>query len=139
MKQPVPNDLTRLLQNVEAAQQPGLSTILPLVYRELHDLAERTLRGERPDHTLQPTALLNEAYIRLANHEEYRWETRSHFIAVAATLMRRILVDHARAKGSQKRGGQRSRIALDEAALPDEEVSVDLQALDEALARLAAM
>src|SRR5215470_12971226 len=136
MESTLPNDVTRLLQ--QAAGHPSaIDKLLPLLYRELHEAAERTLRGERPDHTLQPTALVNEVYLRLAKHPEYHWNDRSHFIGVAATLMRRIMVDHARTRQAQKRGGDHSRIVLDEALAAGDERDVDLEALDEALKQLA--
>lgn len=138
MEHNLPSDVTRLLQQA-AGHDSAIDKLLPLLYHELHDAAERTLRGERPDHTLQPTALVNEAYLRLARHPEYQWQNRSHFIGVAATLMRRILVDHARNRQAQKRGGQHSRIALDEADAGQGPQSADLQALDEALHRLAGL
>lgn len=130
-------DVTRLLASIKGGSHDALAKVLPLVYDELHTLAERALRGERPDHTLQPTALINEAYLRLADQSGVKWQSRSHFVAVAATMMRRILVDHARAHIAQKRGGGQTRIELNEAVAAGETKSIDLEALDEALAELS--
>ena len=111
---------------------------MPLVYDELRRLARRYLRRERPNHTLQPTALVNEAYLRLVNHEAVHWQNRAHFFAIAAQVMRHILVDHARTKHREKRGGEAVKVSLDAAAfMTVNERDVDLIALDEALNRLA--
>ena len=111
---------------------------MPLVYDELHRQAARFLRRERGDHTLQPTALINEAYIKLVDQREVNWESRTHFFAIASAMMRRILVDHARARHRGKRGGDDLKLPLEEAALViDNEKNIDLIALDEALNRLA--
>jgi RNA polymerase sigma factor (TIGR02999 family) len=109
---------------------------MPLVYDELRALAESYLRRERPDHTLQATALVHEAYMRLVKQEEVEWQNRAHFFAVAAQAIRRILVDHARGHQSGKRGGDRKRVRLDE-DLTVPEPDLDLLALDEALQELA--
>ena len=130
-------DITRLLASIKGGSHDALGQVLPLVYDELHALAERALRGERQDHTLQPTALINEAYLRLADQSGGKWQSRSHFIAIAATMMRRILVDHARAHTAQKRGGAQTRIELNEALAAEDEKSIDLEALDQALAELS--
>jgi RNA polymerase sigma factor (TIGR02999 family) len=112
--------------------------LLPIVYDELHRLAHRYMRGERQEHTLQTTALVNEAYIRLVDLDRMQWRDRAHFFAMAATLMRRILVDYARERSRDKRGGGVSVTSLDEqVAVP--KASVDVVALDQALDRLAAM
>lgn len=112
--------------------------LFALVYDELRRLAANALQSERRDHTLQPTALVHEAYLRLASEPEPRWENRAHFLAVAARAMRRILVDHARSRNAQKRGSGGARIALEdiESSLVDPGQDVDLLALDEALLRL---
>lgn len=110
---------------------------MPLVYEELRRLAHSYMRGERPGHTLQTTALVNEAYLRLADYRGIRRQERAHFFAIAARLMRRILIDHARTRARQKRGGGALRLALDEAAVLSPERSRELLALDEALSRLA--
>jgi RNA polymerase sigma-70 factor (ECF subfamily) len=115
----------------------ALDRLMPLMYDELHGLARRQLRGERPDHTLQTTALLHEAYLRLIG-ADVRWEGRVHFLAVAATLMRRILVDHARARSRQKRGMGMTEVPLEFAEVAAPEPSIDLLVLDDALVRLAA-
>jgi len=133
------SDVTRLLACIDGGNPDAWGKVLPLVYDELHALAERSLRGERPDHTLQPTALINEAYLRLANQQGIHWQSRTHFVAVAATMMRRILVDHARAHRAQKRGGEQSRIELDEGIQADGEKAVDFEALDEALRKLSGL
>ena len=136
---PAPETITELLQQWSDGNRDALDQLLPLVYDELHRQAARYLRRERPGHTLQTTALIHEAYLKLIGQREVRWQSRTHFFAIAAQLMRRILVDHARTKHREKRGGNDVRLTLDEAALvAGEEKSVDLLALDEALTRLAA-
>lgn len=118
----------------------GAEELLPEVYAELRRLAGSYLRRERPDHTLQPTALVHEAYERLADQREKRWEGRSHFFAVGALAMRRVLVDHARSHGRQKRGGNWERVTADQAVplLSDAPLSMeDVLALDRALNKLA--
>jgi RNA polymerase sigma-70 factor, ECF subfamily len=117
----------------------SVNSLLPDVYQELRRLAANYLRRERPGHTLQPTALVHEAYIRLLKDKPDRWQNRAHFCAIAAHSMRQILIERARARGAQKRGGARQRITLDERLLPGGEQSIDLLALDEALERLAAL
>ncbi len=111
--------------------------LLPQVYDELHALAERYLFRERPDHTLQPTALINEAFLRLSEQERAAWKDRSHFVLIAARAMRQILVNHALHRGALKRGGHWREVALDDAIAVFRERSIDLIALDEILARLA--
>lgn len=110
---------------------------MPLVYDELRRLAHRYLAGERPGHTLQTTALVNEAYLRLIDSSRVRWQNRAHFFGVSAQLMRRILVDFARSRHKLKRGGGAVQVSLDEAAIISHEPSADLIALDEALKALA--
>jgi RNA polymerase sigma-70 factor, ECF subfamily len=117
----------------------SVNSLLPDVYQELRRLAANYLRRERPGQTLQPTALVHEAYIRLLKDKPDRWQNRAHFCAIAAHSMRQILIERARARGAQKRGGARQRITLDERLLPGGEQSIDLLALDEALERLAAL
>lgn len=131
-------DVSRLLIAWKAGDESALARLLPLVYDELHTLASKHLRGERPDHTLQPTALIHEAYLRLVG-ADVQWEGRVHFFAVAAQTMRRILVDHARARGRAKRGGGAQPITLDEALAVSPEPTVDVVAIDEALERLSAL
>ena len=117
----------------------ALDALLPLVYDELRRLAARYLKHERSGHTLQTTALVNEAYLRLIEVQQVRWQNRAHFFAMAARLMRRILVDAARARGAHKRGGGAPMLSLDEALVVSTEPGNDLVALDEALTALAAV
>jgi RNA polymerase sigma factor (TIGR02999 family) len=116
-----------------------LDQLIPLVHAELRRLARRQMSRERPGHTLQATALVNEAYLRLIDLRRVRWQDRAHFFAVSARLMRRILVDFARSRGYQKRGGGVPPVALDEALLLAREAGRDLVALDDALEALAAL
>lgn len=132
-----PGEVTRLLHEMRGGNQDALNELLPLVYRELRHQAARYLRGEGRGHTLQPTALVHEAYLRLIENPNIQWQNRAHFCAVAARLMRRILVDHARTRGAQKRGGAATRVTLDDPASPAEPRFVDLLILDESLSRLA--
>lgn len=133
-------DVTRLLGEWRSGNEAALEALTPLVYRELHRLAQGYLRREKPGHTLQPTALINEAYLRLHGQaEKVSWEGRSHFVAVAAHHMRQILVDHARRKQAGKRGAGASAVSLDDAGLFTPERSADLLALDEAIGKLASV
>jgi RNA polymerase sigma-70 factor, ECF subfamily len=122
-----------------ADDRQSVDSLLPLVYQELRRLAASYLRRERPGQTLQPTALVNEAYLRLLKDRPDRWQNRAHFCAIAAHSMRQILIERARARHAQKRGGERARVTLDDALVAGGERSIDLLALDEALERLAAM
>lgn len=117
----------------------SLDSLLPIVYQELRRLAASYLRRERPGQTLQPTALVHEAYMRLMKDRPDRWQNRAHFCAIAAHSMRQILIERARARGAIKRGGGGPRITLDDALVAGGERSIDLLALDQALERLAAM
>ena len=127
-----------MLREWSGGKQEALDNLLPLVYDELHRQAARFLRKERPGHTLQTTALINEAYLKLIDRRDVEWESRTHFFAVAAQAMRRILVDYAKAKHREKRGGDNIKLSLDEVMLvAAEEKGVDLIALDEALDKLA--
>ena len=128
--------VTRLLQNVSAGEPDALDALLPLVYSELRRRAANYLRRERPNHTLQATALVNEAYLRLVDQQHVRWQNRAHFFAIAAQAMRRILVDHARGRRRAKRDGV--LVPLDDAEPLVDGRQVDLLALDEALETLAA-
>jgi RNA polymerase sigma factor (TIGR02999 family) len=128
--------LTDLLVDWSKGDQEALSKLIPLVYDELHKLASRYLRRERPDHTLQTTALVHEAYLKLVDQRNAHWENRVQFFAVAAQLMRRILVDYARRHRASKRGGDLYKLSLDEALMSSEEKDAELLALDEALDRL---
>src|SRR5512140_934254 len=105
-------DITRLLREWQAGSAPALESLVPLVYAELHTLAARYLSKERRDHTLQPTALVNEAFLKLAGQRDVDWQNRAHFFGIAARLMRRILVDHARRDGRVKRGGDATHLPL---------------------------
>jgi RNA polymerase sigma factor (TIGR02999 family) len=116
-----------------------LDRLIPLVQRELHQIARRCMAGERAGHSLQATALVNEAYLRLINAQDVPWRDRAHFLAVAARVMRRILVDHARARHYQKRGGDAVRVTLDEALVVAREPDQDFVALDDALTALEAV
>jgi len=120
-------------------ERQSLDSLLPLVYKELRRLAAAYLRREKPGQTLQPTALVNEAYLRLMKDRPGRWQNRAHFCAIAAHSMRQILIERARARGAAKRGGARHRVTLDDALVAGEDRSIDLLALDEALERLAAI
>ena len=133
-----PAQVTLLLRAWSDGDEAALDQLLPLVESELRKLARTYMARERPGHTLQPTALVNEAFIRLVDAQGMRWHDRSHFYGIAARLMRRVLVDHARARGYQKRGGGAQRVTLDEALLVSPEPAVDLVALDRALVALAA-
>ncbi len=134
-----PHDVTMILNAVSSGDQSAADELLPLLYDELRSLAARRLRAERPGHTLQATALVHETYIRLVDQTRVRWTGRAHFLAVAATLMRRILVNHERDRRRQKRGGQAARATLSESALQTPAPSLDLLALDEAMTRLASI
>ena len=133
-----PGDVTRLLNRLQKGDRGAESQLVPLVYGELRRLASAFMRHERPGHTLQSTALVHEAYIRLSDQKNISWQNRAHFFAVAAQLMRRILVDHARARLAQKRGARPEMIQVDEAYAFTPERSNELLALDEALNRLGA-
>jgi len=131
------HEITRMLKEWSDGKAGALEDLLPVVYEELHKQAERYLRHERRNHTLQPTALINEVYLRLIGQHDRNWERRTHFFAISANLMRRILVDHARARHRKKRGGIASAVPLiDEAVASANERDLDLVALDEALLRL---
>lgn len=136
MAAPTREDVTHLLIDWGRGNQQALDKLLPLVYDELRRLAASYLRRERPDHTLQPTALVHEAYFRLTDQREVSWQNRAHFFGIAAQAMRRILVDHARSHLYAKRGGGAQKLSLDEAmGVPDQQ-GVELTALDEALNKL---
>jgi RNA polymerase sigma-70 factor (ECF subfamily) len=130
---------TALLLAWNQGDPDALEALLPLVYEELRQLAGRCMRGERSDHTLQATALVNEVYLRLIDVQRVRWQNRAHFFAMAARLMRRILVEAARARDAQKRGAGAPTVSLDEALVVPIEPGNDLVALDEALTALAAV
>lgn len=134
-----PQDVTQLLLAWSNGDQAALEKLAPLVYQELHRLAQRQMRHERPGHTLQTTALVNEAYLRLVEINRVQWQSRAHFFAVAAQMMRRILVEFARRRHRHKRGGEAQHVTLDEALEISAERPVDLVALDDALNHLAAL
>src|SRR5262252_4121539 len=133
----VPDDISHLLTQWGEGDETALDKLIPLVYAELRRLAHHYMRGERACLTLQTSALVNEAYLRLIDYRKMRWQDRAHFFAVAAQLMRRILVEHARSRGAAKRGGETVQITLGEAAATKEARSLDLIALDRALSELA--
>ncbi|MGH9630291.1 MAG: sigma-70 family RNA polymerase sigma factor [Bryobacteraceae bacterium] len=139
MSAPGPEDVTRLLINWRNGDQQALEQLMPLVYGELRKLANRYLRRERSDHTLQSTALVHEAYLRLVDQRSVQWQNRAHFFGVAAQMIRRILVDHARGHQTSKRGGGAPKLSLDEAVAVAEKRDLDLVALDDALNGLAAI
>jgi RNA polymerase sigma factor (TIGR02999 family) len=129
--------VTDLLTRWRAGDREALDVLMPLVYEELRRLARYYLRQERPDHTLQSTALVHEAYVRLAGQNPPEWQSRAHFFGVAARLMRQILVDHARASHAAKRGGASLTLSLDEAVAGSKGKELDILALDDALNNLA--
>lgn len=131
--------VTQLLGRWRSGDLRALDSLIPLVYDELRSIAQHYLRNERPGHTLQSTALVHEAYVRMTNQNLPEWQNRAHFFAVAAQLMRQILVDHARAHRAGKRGSGVCNVALDEAEGKAQAVDVDILALDEALKTLSAM
>ena len=133
-----PGAITRLLIAWRGGDSDALEELIGLVYEELHRMAERYLRRERRGHTLQPTAIVHEAYLRLLGRRESDWQNRAHFFAVASQSMRRILVEHARQRNAKKRGGEGKRFLLDTVVLAEPR-SVDLLALDDALDRLSAL
>jgi len=134
---PSSESITQLLTEWRDGDKTALDRLIPLVYEELRRLAHHYLRRERPGYTLQTSALVNEAYLRLVDHKGMRWQNRAHFYAVAAQAMRRILVDHARSRDAAKRGGGANLIGLDEAATAAQMQAANLLALDEALNQLA--
>lgn len=133
---PPPNEITRFLHRWSRGDRAALDQLVPVIYDELHKVAQGYLRQERPDHTLQPTALINEAYLRLVRQDFPEWQSRRHFYGVAAQLMRQILVEYARRRAANKRGGAGQKFSLDEALTISDEKAPDLIALDAALAAL---
>jgi RNA polymerase sigma factor (TIGR02999 family) len=132
-------NITQLLHDWRAGDQQALNQLIPLVHEELHRIASRYMKNERRGHTLQTTAVVNEAYEKLLEHRQIQWQDRGHFFAIAAQIMRRILIDHARKRLTAKRQGARERISLDEIALVSEPRAEELVALDHALTELAAL
>ncbi len=132
-----PSDATRLLLDLSGGRASAADELLPLVYAELRNMAARMLRSERPDHTLQPTALVHEAYLRLVDQRVDTWQNKAHFLGIAAQAMRRILIDHARRRRAGKRGG--ARVTLDDEMGAVTGPSLDVLAIDTALQRLTAL
>jgi RNA polymerase sigma-70 factor (ECF subfamily) len=132
-----PGDVTELLLAWRGGDERALDRLIPLVHGELHRIADRCIRGERAGHTLQATALINEAYVRLIDAKRVQWRDRAHFLAISARLMRQVLVDYARSRGYQKRGGGAIRVTLVEELATVDEPELELIALDIALEGLA--
>jgi len=132
------HELTRMLQGIDLADTEQGERLLPLIFDELHRLAAGQMSRERANHTLQPTALVNEAFLRLVDADAVTFECRAHFFGIAARAMRQILVDHARRAGAAKRGGDRRRVTLDEGALANPLPAFDLYDLHEAIEKLSA-
>jgi RNA polymerase sigma-70 factor, ECF subfamily len=132
-------DVTQILQNVSVGDQDASAKLMPLVYDELRRLASRYLKRERQDHTLQPTALVHEAYLRLIDQTRVEWQNRAHFFGVAAEMMRRILVDYAKSHKAEKRGGLVEKLSLDGAISLTKDIDVDIIALDDALSDLSTL
>lgn len=130
-------NVTELLNKWTKGDKEAHSRLLNVVYRELHSRAANYLRYERRDHTLQPTALVNEIYLKLVNQKDISWQNRAQFYGVAAQMMRRVLVDHARNRAADKRGGDMIKVSIDEVANLSDQQGVDLIVLDDALSRLA--
>ena len=139
MTTPRPHEVTELLIDWSNGNQAALDKLMPLVDQELHRLAHHYMRRENAAHTLQTTALVNEAYLKLIDQKHVHWKNRAHFFALSAQLMRRILVDHARSRKYAKRGGGAQRISFDEALVISSERGTNLVALDEALSKLTAI
>ena len=132
------HQITELLVSWRNGDKAALDQLMPLVYDELHSLAHRYMKRERPGQTLQTTALVNEAYLRLVDSKQVEWRNRAHFFAIAAQIMRHLLVDRARSRHSAKRGGGGRQVTLDETAVISSERDMELLGLDEALNKLAA-
>jgi RNA polymerase sigma-70 factor, ECF subfamily len=135
----LPQEITQLLANWSQGDKAALDQLVPLVYPELRRLAKRHMNREDPAHTLQTSALINEAYLKLVDQQNVKWQNRAHFFAVAAQVMRHILVDHARTRNYAKRGGGALKLPLDEAAALTEQRAAQLIALDDALSDLSAL
>jgi len=133
---PAPNEVTQLLVAWSNGDSAARDALMPLVHEELRRLAHRYMRRERGNHTLQTSALVNEAYLRLIDQKDVHWQNRAHFFGIAARIMRRILVDYARKRGFAKRGGDLQPVALDEAMIVSPERAAEVVALDDALNRL---
>jgi len=133
------HEVTQLLKAWTGGDQGALEKLTPLVYQQLHRVAQRYMAGQRPGHTLQTTALVNEVYLRLVDCAQVNWQDRAHFFAVSAQLMRRILIDFARSRGYQKRGGGVPHVSLEEAPCVSNEPDANLVVLDDALKTLSEM
>ena len=136
-EKPQTHELTQLLVDWSNGDRAALDRLMPMIDEELRRLAHRYMRHERADHTLQTTALVNEAFLRLVNRKNLQWQNRAHFFGIAAQLMRTILVDHARGHASAKRGGGARKLELDEALVVSQQKAAEVIALDEALKQLA--
>ena len=136
MTTPEPEEVSQLLKDWSDGDQAALDKVMPVVYQELRRLAHHYMRKERVGHTLQTTALVNEAYLRLADYKKMRWQSRTHFFAVAAQVMRRILVENARSRNYAKRGGGAQKVEFDETAVVSAGRSAEVIAVDEALTEL---
>jgi len=133
-----PQEVSQLLRAWNDGDQTALDKLMPLVYQELRQMAKRYMSRQNPGHTLQTSALINEAYMRLVDQKEVQWQNRAHFFGVAAKAMRHILVDYARSRHAAKRGGEARVVSLDEATVVSAEPTAELLALDDALQSLAA-
>ena len=133
------DEVERLLARAGAGDERAMADLMPLVYDELRRIAGRYMRRERPGQTIQATALVHEAYLRLLKDRAKDWRTRAHFVGIAANAMRQILVERARARGAAKRGGGREKVTIDEGAIAGPSEPIDVEVLDEALERLAAL
>lgn len=139
LMEPAPSEITQLLKDWGGGDQTALDKLMPLVYDELHRMAHQHMRREQAGHTLQTSALINEAYLRLVDQPQIRWESRAHFFGIAARLMRRILVEEARRRNSAKRGGKAIQISLVDGANVAQEQAAQVVALDDALKSLEAI
>ncbi|MCC6536232.1 MAG: sigma-70 family RNA polymerase sigma factor [Bryobacterales bacterium] len=138
MDAPTSHEVTRLLGELNRGNRDAIDILMPLVYDELRRIAGRHLSHERQDHTLQPTALVHEAFLRMVDQDNCQWQSRLHFLSVAATMMRRVLIDHAKARFRHKRGGPgQQKINIDDMNIAVEERAVEVIAIDEALRKLA--
>jgi RNA polymerase sigma-70 factor (ECF subfamily) len=135
----VPGEATQLLHALDTRDPSAASRLFAVVHDELHGLAANYFLNQPPDHTLQPTALVNEAFLKLVDQTSIEWKNRAHFLAVAARAMRQILIDHARGRAAAKRGGELCRVTMDQAVTPITDTDPELLDLDDALHRLAAM
>jgi RNA polymerase sigma factor (TIGR02999 family) len=136
---PAAHEVTQLLHQISGGDASAVERLVPLIYAELRQIAERAMRHERSDHTLQPTALVHEAFLRLVGKPDLSWESRAHFLNIAALAMRRVLLMHARERRAGKRGGGLERVTLDEQLVGATDRGIDLIGLDESLERLAAI